>query len=111
QELDCRLEDIAGDRGEVFANFRGLVMAGDPPGPGGPDAPQASETADAGIDRQFSTGGAAADAVVKAYWPLLSRITPRTGVHELVACGVLDWRALYISALGAPPRSALHQEG
>jgi hypothetical protein len=41
------------------------------------------------------------NAVVKAYWPFIRRVTPEADFRDYVACGVFDFRALYISSLGA----------
>ena len=42
-----------------------------------------------------------ANAVVKAFWPFIRRITPNADQREYIACGVMNWRALYISALSS----------
>jgi hypothetical protein len=119
KEMRCRLDDIAGDRGEVFANFRGLIMStGGLPEAGSGYVPSGAATASVGTapfasfsaDPRFMADGVEANAVVKAYWPLVRRITPRADFRELVACGVLDWRAIYITALGSPSQYAAHQE-
>jgi hypothetical protein len=39
--------------------------------------------------------------MVKAYWPFIRRMKPYADYREYVACGVFNWRALYITALGA----------
>ena len=98
-ETGCGLANIAGARGEVFANFRGLIM---------PTAglPQASATYEPAPDEAGSTGtavfpsfsadpgfaadGAEANAVVKAFWPFVRRVTPRADYREFIACGVLN---------------------
>ena len=49
----------------------------------------------------FTADGAEANAVVKAFWPFVRRITPRADYREFIACGVLSWRAIYITALGS----------
>jgi len=40
--------------------------------------------------------------VVKAFWPFVRRITPFADLREFIACGVMNWRALYVTALGSP---------
>lgn len=118
-EMGCRLEDIAGSRGEVFANFRGLVMSingldGDRP----TYQPKGRETACVGTatfanfsrDESFNADGAEANAVVKAFWPFVRRITPRADHREFIACGVLNWRAIYITALGSSSQFVDRQE-
>jgi hypothetical protein len=110
-EMQCRLEDIAGGRGEVFANFRGLVMSTDGLDTTVPPVyqPKGQATASVGTatfanfsrDERFQADGAEANAVVKAFWPFVRRITPRSDYREFVACGVLGWRAIYVTALGS----------
>jgi hypothetical protein len=120
QEMDCRLEDIAGERGEVFANFRGLVMStAGLRSIASAYIPQGAETASVGTapfatfsaDPRFGADGVEPNAVVKAYWPLVRRITPRADFREHVACGVLDWRAIYIADVGAASQYIAGQEG
>ena len=103
----CPLRYLAGDRGEVFANFRGLVLATD----GLPDQNANDERRAISVDPhpfpkfsadpKFDADGPEANAILKAYWPLIRRVTPNADYREFVACGVLNWRALYVSALGA----------
>jgi hypothetical protein len=119
QEMACRLEDIAGDRGEVFANLRGVVMStAGMRGTALPYSPQGVETASvataplAGFsaDPRFGADGVEPNAVVKAYWPLVRRITPRADFREHVACGVMDWRAIYVADSGAHSQYVAGQE-
>jgi hypothetical protein len=91
----------------VFANFRGLVLSTN----GMPEtAPRAGvDTACIGTvpfpnfsaDPRFNADGAEANAVAKAFWPFVRRITPRADYREFICCGVLNWRAIYITALGS----------
>jgi hypothetical protein len=96
REMDFSLQGLAGERGEVFANFRGLVMPA-AVSSGGPVTPLAKFSA----DPKFDADGPEANAVIKAYWPFARRITPAADYREFIACGVMHWRALYITALGA----------
>ena len=60
---------------------------------------------------QTSTAdGAEPNAVVKAFWPFVRRITPRADFREFIACGVFDWRAIYITALGSNSQYVEGQE-
>ena len=69
--------------------------------PAAPYIPQGVETASVGTapfatfsaDPRFAADGLEPNAVAKAYWPLVRRITPRADFREHVACGVMDWRA------------------
>jgi len=84
-----------------------------------PYLPQGAETASVGTapfagfsaDPRFAADGVEANAVAKAYWPLMRRITPHADFREHVACGVMDWRAIYIADLGAPGHYIAGQEG
>jgi hypothetical protein len=96
REMNFSLQSLAGERGEVFANFRGLVMPA-AAWPGGASAPLAKFSG----DPKFDADGPEANAVIKAHWPLARRITPAADYREFIACGVMNWRALYITALGA----------
>jgi hypothetical protein len=126
-EMGCRLEDITGGRpgreggarGEVFANFRGLVMSTNGLSGPTPDRdPRGTETASVGTvpfanfsrNPAFTADGAEANAVVKAFWPFVRRITPRADFREFIACGVLNWRAIYITALGSSSQYIGRQE-
>jgi hypothetical protein len=98
---------LAGSYGEFFANFRGLVMAVD----GVPNKDtavnqQSPEALAAAGTRPFvrfngTDNGAEPNAVLKAYWPFIRRITPFADYREFIACGMLNWRTLYVSALGS----------
>ena len=125
EDFGFEFKDIPGTKGRVFANFRGLVMstAGadhlrdkDKPAPWAPedgsvgprlDAMPPTErraTASPGKQpfRKFDGEGTEPNAVVKAYWPFIRRIKPFADYREYIACGVFNWRALYITALGSP---------
>jgi hypothetical protein len=123
EDFGFKFEDIPGDRGRVFANFRGLVMStagadhlGSEPAPWAPkdgskgpltDAMPLEErraTATPGKQpfRKFDGEGPEPNAVVKAFWPFIRRIKPFADYREYIACGVFDWRAIYVTALGSP---------
>lgn len=117
-EMGCRLEDIAGTRGEVFTNIRGLIMPTAGMSPGRPRfEPDAAEAGSAGTapfatfsaDDDLTADGAEPNAVVKAFWPFVRRVTPRADFRDFIACGVFDWRAIYITALGSSSQYGGHQ--
>jgi Protein of unknown function (DUF3422) len=102
----------------IFANFKGLVVDSD--GSNNIDAKDNNieaeydnpleDTANAGLkpftrfqngDKTPITSLNEANAVIKAYWPFIRRVTPTIDYREVVACGVMNWRALYISSLGS----------
>jgi hypothetical protein len=113
------LDRIIGDSGRVFANFRGLVLATAGvdamplfPGSAG-DTPFPRFVGNGGLNDRgsaSSTGPNEANAVVKAFWPFVRRITPNADQREYVACGVMNWRALYISALSSARAFAWEEE-
>ena len=80
--------------------------------------PEAAETASVGTvpfanfsaDAGFNSDGAEPNAVVKAFWPFVRRVTPRADFREFIACGVFDWRAIYITALGSHSQYVEGQE-
>lgn len=95
----------------VFANFRGLVLATD----GLPEAREEHRFPGSSGAEPFphfrGNGGFApgaaepneSNAVVKAYWPFVRRVTSDADRKEFVACGVMNWRALYVTSLNCPP--------
>lgn len=104
-----------GKTGRVFANFRGLVMATDGlpesteqrkfPGSSGAQ-PFPRFKGNGGIDptgTRSSDEPNEANAVVKAFWPFVRRSIRDADHREFVACGVMSWRALYVTALNCPP--------
>ncbi len=38
--------------------------------------------------------------LLRSLWPFIRRMSPWADYRELVGCGVMDWRALYVSTLG-----------
>lgn len=45
--------------------------------------------------------GGEPNTVLKAYWPFIRRMAPDADERDHVACGILDWRALFVSAQGS----------
>jgi hypothetical protein len=111
-----------GETTRVFANFRGLVMPTDGlpettehrayPGSSGAE-PFPRFRGNGGTDHtgtRSSEQPNEANAVVKAFWPFVRRITPDADQKEFVACGVMNWRALYVTALNCPPSHEVGEE-
>ncbi len=112
KEFNFSLSDITGQTGRVFANFRGVVLS-----TSGLSTSELydRETASPGFRRFRKFGddfdpeaktsdekaSSEANAVVKAFWPLIRRMKPYADNREYIACGVMGWRALYITALGS----------
>ncbi|MGO9485762.1 MAG: DUF3422 family protein [Rhodomicrobium sp.] len=96
QEHPEDLSAIIGQTGRVFTDQRGLVM----------DTAGLTEAASY-VGRFVNNDGRdpakpdEANAVIKAYWPFMRRVTPALDNREVIACGMMNWRALYISSLGS----------
>lgn len=113
QDFGFSVRDIVGKQGRVFANFRGVVLStkGLASGPASPrtvDSPGSNHFPRFGDDLPGAQGGSTeerasseANAVVKAFWPMVRRMKPYADSQQYIACGVLNWRALYITALGS----------
>jgi hypothetical protein len=91
---------IAGATDKVFANFRGVVLA--TRGTGNLlDVSARAATATTGNEELHRFTEVEANAVVKGFWPFLRRLRPDADFRDWIACGVFDWRALYVSSLGS----------
>lgn len=138
QDFEFNLCDIAGRAGEVFANFRGLVM----PTSGMADTKsertiEAATSGMADTKSEHAVEAAAADcgtrpfprfqaagegtgynsmvaepnAVVKAFMPFMRRFRSDADWRDWVACGIFDWRAIYITPLGSQSEFRQDDEG
>jgi hypothetical protein len=130
KDFKCGLDALVGERGEVFANFRGLVLATDgmrsssydkpasaseSPAPGKPRPIDYADYIDSGLLGSLGTQpfpafdgeGAEPNAVMKAFWPFVRRITAGADYRDFIACGVMRYRAIYVTALGS---SNQHEE-
>lgn len=106
--------------GKIFANFRGLVMSvkGVKTEDNGsharsidnirhsvqapqPETPLESE-ANPGFGKflAFDARSGEPNTVLKSLWPFLRRVIPWADYRDFVGCGILDWRALYVTAPG-----------
>jgi hypothetical protein len=107
--------------GERFADFRGLVMSV----PGLPtklsverqaatkhirheleikeptDALEQSANAGIGAFDIFDHGSGEPNTILKSFWPFMRRVTPWADYRDFIGCGIIEWRALYLTALGA----------
>ena len=104
------LQEIAGSRGEVFHSARGAIMWTDgQPGGTGAFVPTTQQVASLGSvpfpnfsnDPRFNADGPEPNATIKAFLPFIRRITPGIDYREAIVCGVMNWRALYITTLGS----------
>src|SRR5437588_7344525 len=77
--------------------FRGLVLS--TRGTGEPSAAAATATTGGEPFRRFDV--VEANSVLKGFWPFFRRIRSEADYRDWVACGVFDWRALYVSSLGS----------
>lgn len=108
--------------GEVFADFRGLVHSA--AGIRTLESERRDEiasrireslslapqlltqkggSASVGIGRVeiFDNESGEPNTILKSYWPFVRRMTPGADQRDFVGCGILEWRCLYITALGS----------
>ena len=52
-----------------------------------------------------------AHTVLRSLWPFVRRLSPWADYREVVGCGVMGWRALYLSTLGDSLRPPERDEG
>jgi hypothetical protein len=109
-------KQIAGDTDVIFAEFRGLVM----PSNGtemkdgnlarAQNPPDLAETSHPGSQEfhRFDGEGTGYDseklepnAVVKAYMPFMRRFRAEADWRDWIACGIFDWRAIFINPVGS----------
>ncbi len=122
--------DDGGLAGELFADFRGLLLGVDgfPPASqkkrcgsvdirgeaGGPPAPRNPREAQAnpgfGLFDRFDTERGEPNTTIKSLWPFIRRATPWADYCDYIANGIIDWRALYVTALGASRRVRTEDE-
>ena len=98
-EFDCSLVDIAGETDKVFANFRGVVLSGRGKEPEAGKS-RLSRFSFSARDGRSDLDDPYPNAVVRAYWPFIRRTRSEADHRDWIACGVFDWRALYVTALG-----------
>jgi hypothetical protein len=105
KDFDFHLEDAVTSKGRCFANFRSLVMATDGlPSDSKPENPLNASAPGRKFHRfddKPAEGTSEANAVIKAFWPFVRRINPEADFKEHIACGLMHWRALFITSLGA----------
>jgi hypothetical protein len=108
RDFGFNLCDLVGDTDEVFANFRGLVLS--TAGVEKADAVPSTPTAVGGLTPfnrfEGSEGKHHAkvfepNAVVKAYMPFMRRFRPEADWRDWIACGLFNWRAIYLTSLGS----------
>ncbi|MDX2205175.1 MAG: DUF3422 family protein [Hyphomicrobiaceae bacterium] len=102
RSFEFTLEDIAGDTCEVFANFLGLVLSTK-----GDEKRQVDKTTDGST---FEPSGAEADRVIAGYFPFVRRAVPAADYRQFTLSGIIGWKAMYISSLGAPSGFAQSDE-
>lgn len=122
RDFDFNINSIAGETDVVFANFRGLVAStcGTKVTEHGklvkaPEPKDLSETSHPGSTTfsRFDGGGedkVEPNAVVKAYMPFMRRFRAEGDWRDWIACGIFDWRAIYITAVGAQSEFAAFDE-
>ncbi len=125
RDFGFSIDSIAGETDVIFANFRGLVMStcGTEVTEHGklvraPEPKDMSETSNPGSMPfpRFDGGDVQnedkleANAVVKAYMPFMRRFRAEGDWRDWIACGIFDWRAIYITAVGAQSEFAAFDE-
>ena len=109
RDFDFNLTSIAGETDEVFANFRGLVMSTrgtatetlDPARSASPGSEKFQRFDCGGTESGYASDATEPNLVVKAFLPFLRRIRPEADSRDWIATGLLDWRAIYLTSLGA----------
>lgn len=116
------MADIQKGDWSCFGLYRGLVLSTEGVKEEGSTVPPPASTASPGISPFYRFADAAiphamrhkapseANAVVKAFWPFIRRSTPYADEKDYIACGVMDWRALYVTALASPQASGRMEE-
>lgn len=102
---------LATGRGEIFADFRGLVAAtaDDAAAPG--DGAARGYEPYAKFENAASRESNEANAVLKAWWPFLRRLAPNADYREFIASTLLNGRAIYVTPLGALDEFDARDEG
>ncbi len=105
EDFDLTLEKLATPRGQIFANFRTAILStsGVPREDATGDAPQDA------FDR-FDSSANECNAVMRGFWPFVRRMTPYADEKEHVACAVMGYRALYVTALNTDTTYVAGQE-
>lgn len=99
EDFEFQLQDIVTPRGRCFINMRGVAL--DTEGVKQPEAENYGEYIKP-IKRFREDGDISEpDAVLKSYWPFIRRITPYADLKDHVACGLMNWKAMLITASGA----------
>ncbi len=91
----------------IFGSFRGLVLSAD--GYGTEELSEndrlarriAASNRGRSVFDSFNPRENEPNYILKAYWPFIRRTTRWADFKEFIACGVMDWRALYVTSLGA----------
>jgi hypothetical protein len=122
RDFGFNINSIAGEKDVVFASFRGLIMStcGTEVIEHGklvraPEPKYLSEMSHPGSMPFLRFDGGWEDkvepnAVVKAYMPFMRRFRPESDGRDWIACGIFDWRALYIDTVGAQTKFAAFDE-
>lgn len=96
EDFGLDLKDLATERGQIFANFRTVVLSTS----GLTDTAFDQEAAADAFPR-FDKKTNECNAVLRGFWPFVRRMTPYADEKEHVACAVMGYRALYVTALNA----------
>jgi hypothetical protein len=66
-----------------------------------PNSPleQAANTG-VGTFNVFDIANGEPNTILKSWWPFMRRVTPWADYRDFIGCGLTEWRALYMSAIG-----------
>jgi hypothetical protein len=96
RDFGLSLKEIATERGQIFANFRTAVIS-----TSGLPAEEHTEGGSRDAFQRFNSKSNECNAVLRGFWPFVRRMTPYADEKEHVACAVMGYRALYVTALNA----------
>jgi len=96
EDFGITLKEIATPQGEIFANFRTAVVS-----TVGVPTQESEENHNRDAFQRFDSNSNECNAVLRGFWPFVRRMTPYADEKEHVACAVMGYRALYITALNA----------
>ncbi|MCI4665079.1 MAG: hypothetical protein MRY74_10205 [Neomegalonema sp.] len=99
----------AATKGLRDLNKMGAAPSHDDSTPWRPD-PNVGTTGVGDLD-EFDPQSNEGNTVLKSLWPFLRRMSPWADYRSFVGCGIISWRALYVSALGSTGKFHDYDEG
>jgi hypothetical protein len=105
KDFGLTLEKIATPQGQIFANFRSAVIS-----TSGIPIENGTGIAPHDAFERFDASSNECNAVMRGFWPFVRRMTPYADEKEHVACAVMGYRALYVTALNTDTNYVEGQE-